>query len=38
MPNTDADCAAIFVADDAADTPATASSLEVRIPTALVIQ
>ena len=37
-PENDADCARIYAADVAADLPATASSLEVRSPTALVIQ
>ena len=37
-PDAEADCATISAADVAADPPATASSLEVRIPTDLVIQ
>ena len=37
-PDADADCAIISVADVAADPPAAASSLEVRIPTAHAIQ
>ena len=36
-PDTDADCTTIFVADVAANPPATVSSLEMRIPTYLVI-
>ena len=37
-PDADADCARIPAADFAADPPATASSLAVRIPTGLAIQ
>ena len=37
-PDDDADCATISAANVASDIPATASSLEVRIPTALAIQ
>ena len=36
--DADADCDTISIAEVAADPPATVSSLEVRIPTALVIQ
>ena len=38
MPEAYSNCAAICLDDVAADTPSTASSLEVSIPTALVIQ
>ena len=37
-PDTDVDCAEIYAADVVTDPPATASSLEVRIPKYLLIQ
>ena len=37
-PDAESACATISAADIAADPPTTASSLEVRIPTALAIQ